>query len=331
MGARRDLRSASQPRRSGRIQKAATSATSAQTFNIEDNNRVTKPEPKPKQRQQKYDCSTCGRTLAGSGFPKYLPTDTCKSHLINTCKPCLKQWIAVQLESTSYDNIACPECPELMKNSDIQLHASADIYNKFDNLERRDIADKTPGWRWCLAPRCKAGQVHKAPVQTHSSIAGLGPLRRTARNVKKPKGFEPKPNICKCKECGAEACVECDRPWHKGETCEEYQKRLTTQHFEKEEAASLKTIEKECKQCPSCKKNFQRNGGCDHIRCTQCGSTFCFLCLRLYNDINRDGHGPQCVYSRPGRIDPHAGAGPAVVAGVLVGAGALMVGAAFLR
>jgi hypothetical protein len=93
-----------------------------------------------------------------------------------------------------------------------------------------------------------------------------------------------------------------------GETCEEFQKRLQSQNFAKEEAASKKTIQKESKPCPGCKANIQRNGGCDAMRC-KCGVHFCFLCLRPYSEINRNSHGPECMYSQAGRMDPHMGLG----------------------
>jgi hypothetical protein len=188
----------------------------------------------------------------------------------------------VQIDSTTYDNITCPECPELMQNGDIKLHAAKDVYKRFDELERRGIADKTPGWRWCLAPRCRAGQVHEPPAQVGESVSNLGPKRRSWTKVKKSEAAH---NICTCNECGAKACVDCDLPWHEGETCHDYQTRIKGEDFEKKEAASLKTIQKQCKQCPGCKKNIQRNGGCDHMRCTQCNTRFLFP---MRQDVRRN-------------------------------------------
>lgn len=331
MGARRDISSGTRPRRSARIQGSEAPAVLGARGSIEDRGGVTKSKARsqPRTKQQKYDCTTCGRTLAASSFPKHLPSDSC-THLISTCRSCLKEWLAVQVENTKYDNISCPECPEIMHNSDIKFHAARSVYNRFDDLERRGIADKTPGWRWCLAPRCKAGQVHHAPTQTHPSIKGLGPLRRTERRVKKFDGFVSGPNICICHKCGAKACASCDRPWHEGETCEEYQKRLKAQNLQEEEAASQKTIQKQSKPCPTCKANIERNGGCDAMRC-KCGEHFCFLCLRTYSVINQTGHEPTCLYSQPGRFDPHTMQGGMIAGGVVLGAGALIAGAVFMR
>ena len=62
----------------------------------------------------------------------------------------MKDWIAALLNGTTYDKIGCPECPQLMQNADVKVHAAKDVYARFDELERRAIAETTPGWRWCL-------------------------------------------------------------------------------------------------------------------------------------------------------------------------------------
>ena len=223
---------------------------------------ISKPSAKPKPKPQRFDCTTCGRNLAASSFPKHLATDTCK-HVINTCKQCTKTWIATQIDNTTYDKSSCPECPELMQNADVKLHAAKDIYQRFDELERHGIAEKTPGWRWCLNPKCRAGQVHEPLLEAATLEKKASTKVKTDKTSKK----KASPNdICTCTECGAEACVSCDRPYHSGETCAQYQKRKKRQ-TEDEENATRAAIEKDCKQCPNCKKNIEKNGGCDHISC----------------------------------------------------------------
>lgn len=117
----------------------------------------------------------------------------------------------------------------------------------YDELERRHKADSTPGWRWCMSPGCRSGQVHEPP-------------KKKGRGKKAVKD-----DICVCKDCGAKACVPCDRPWHEGENCDEYQKRLVG--HEDEEKETLKTIVKKTKKCPSCAKNIEKNGGCPAMMC----------------------------------------------------------------
>ena len=60
--------------------------------------------------------------------------------------------------------------------------------------------------------------------------------------------------------------------------------------------------------------------------CTQCKTQFCYLCLRTYDAIRQDGHGPACVYARPGALDPHLVAHQAILGGAAVLAFAAGVG-----
>jgi len=222
---------------------------------------VTKSKPQPKAKPPKFDCSVCGRSLAASTFPKRLPTANCQ-HDNNTCKPCLKSWITAQLESTTYDKLSCPECPEIMQNDMVKVHATKQTYEKFDELERRGIQEKVPGWRWCLAPKCKAGQVHKPLAEVPvNAVRGKGVKTREGK-----KKIEE--DVCVCDTCGAKACVTCDRPYHEGETCKQHKARLDND----DEKASEKKIESTCKKCPNekCAKNIEKNGGCDQVHCKCC-------------------------------------------------------------
>ncbi|KAK5136714.1 hypothetical protein LTR08_002367 [Meristemomyces frigidus] len=266
-------------RRSARLQEAAIPKP-----------RITKPKPAPTPEPQKYDCTTCGRTLTASAFPDHLPTDNCK-HLINTCKACTKMHISVQLESTTYDRMACPECVEVLANADVKRLAAKEVYARFDEIERRGISEKVPGWRWCLSPRCRGGQVHepllkKADGTEEADIPDKTKKRGTQEahateekgealsGKSKQAGIKKKlivttaaidqqneDNIFTCETCNAKACATCDRPYHDGETCAQYQARQNRE----EEAATLKTIAQKCKQCPQCARNIEKNGGCDAV------------------------------------------------------------------
>ncbi|KAK1818175.1 hypothetical protein LTR12_007453 [Friedmanniomyces endolithicus] len=257
-----------------------------------------------------------------SSFPNHLPTDECK-HLINTCKQCAKAWIAAQLDSTTYDKLSCPECPEIMTNAGVKAMAAKDVYARYDEMERRGIAEKIPGWRWCMHSKCKAGQVYEPLLKAAAVPAEIvakfdeadGKTNSKAKTDSK-RGTTKKSagkkvvidltrdgeDIFTCDTCGERTCVPCDRPYHVGETCDEYRERM-----KRGEAKSEKFIKKKCKQCPKegCKANIEKNGGCDHVLCTQCGTGFCWPCMAVY-EARRVAHNQGCVYAAPGAIDPHA-------------------------
>lgn len=206
----------------------------------------------------------------------------------------------------------------VFRRSMSECHPMLMTIRRYVELERRYIAEKTPGWRWCLSSKCSHGQVHvKGSVPgSQSNPIDLSERRgssltsrimnriRTVSSTQKPRNatesesvslpaFEP--DIFICADCGHQACVPCDRPWHEHETCEEYQARIKDKI--KEEDASLAAIHKITKKCPQCSKSIEKNGGCPHMTCTQCYSDFCWNCEQ---PINRNGQ-----YCACGRIPGH--------------------------
>jgi len=163
---------------------------------------------------------------------------------------------------------------------------------RFVELERKFIGDATPGWRWCLDAGCKAGQVH-APLllkQKQEEQAASEPPAKPAKRGKKKNPIvvyedaqNPSPteaDIFSCNTCGARACIPCDRPYHVGETCAEFQ--IRTKGRLEEEDKTVREIEKATKACPGCTKRIQKNGGCPNMRCAQCNSHFCWTCASLF-------------------------------------------------
>lgn len=105
----------------------------------------------------KYYCYTCDTERVATQFPDYNPTDDC-DHLINTCKACLKDWIAACVEggqlptvptakedSDSKDDsdvvlantqvkttlgVHCPECTAVMHTDDVQRSAAKRVFDR---------------------------------------------------------------------------------------------------------------------------------------------------------------------------------------------------------
>lgn len=77
-------------------------------------------------------------------------------------------------------------------------------------------------------------------------------------------------NIFSCIACGFRVCVFHEREWHRGETCDEFDRRVKQKEEQRmQEAASAKAIGELTKKCPreGCGWNIEKNGGCDHMTC----------------------------------------------------------------
>lgn len=176
----------------------------------------------------KLECITCqDDTKTAEDFPSRPPTSECR-HPIRSCKICLEAWITTEIDDAVYIpdafkfGIAYPDdysCA--MRNLDIRAATTAATYLRFDHAERRHIAANMPGWRWCMNPRCDAGD-----VRVYST-------------------------------CGARACVPCDRPYHDGENCEAYQARVDMGDGEEVH----EKIEQISVPCPHCGTRILRRIG----------------------------------------------------------------------
>ena len=91
-----------------------------------------------KVAEDKYACIGCNSEKGSRSFPNYNPTADCK-HLINICTKCLKDWVAFQIEDSNFIRggedanmfgIRCPECREVMKNSDVERASTKKVYQR---------------------------------------------------------------------------------------------------------------------------------------------------------------------------------------------------------
>jgi E3 ubiquitin-protein ligase RNF14 len=153
------------------------------------------------------------------------------------------------------------------------------------------------GLIWCKSPGCGSAQIH----------------------VSASEG-----NIFRCAKCGSRMCVLCENinGWHEGETCEEYQYRISGKKEAEQQAhikASENVIKKKYKTCPNkgCGYHIEKIGGCDHMTCEysvepallfsntdsdlgqRCRHEFCWVCLVPYKKIRAHGndqHREDCKY-----------------------------------
>jgi hypothetical protein len=94
-----------------------------------------------------------------------------------------------------------------------------------------------------------------------------------------------------CPLCKKSYCLQCKTEWHKGMTCQEYQrnKNMTEEDKQNEKKFDEYVKGNRCKQCPKCKRWVEKKSGCDHITCP-CGAHFCYRCGELRDSLAPYSH-----------------------------------------
>jgi hypothetical protein len=111
----------------------------------------------------------------------------------------------------------------------------------YDRHAFQEAVRDDPDFRYCIAPVCPSGQIH-------DTEAG---------------------NIFICQLCNRRHCTTHGVPFHVGESCENYDRRMRFALHTIEERYSLDEVAKSSKPCPGAKCGYRihKFDGCDFTRC----------------------------------------------------------------
>ncbi|KAF2843330.1 hypothetical protein M501DRAFT_994228 [Patellaria atrata CBS 101060] len=113
------------------------------------------------------------------------------------------------------------------------------ILCRYDRLVARALLAQDPNFIWCIAPGCGSGQ-----------------LQEMSSN-------DPSLQKFICISCNSEHCIKHRVKWHAGESCEQYEYRVSgKQRRDAEEAASTALMNTTSKQCPGkkCGWRIEKSG-----------------------------------------------------------------------
>ncbi|KAI4836058.1 RCC1/BLIP-II protein, partial [Aureobasidium sp. EXF-8845] len=210
------------------------------------------------------ECTICTKEQPLNSFP--VASSVEHYHDPNSCKKCFNRYIVGHIDS-GHARITCVECSERLRYKDIQAIVSKTSLKKYDKVLTKAFVEDDVDFHYCMSAKCKSGQIHI--------------------------GGEDTPMFT-CHACEHMHCIQCDIPWHAGETCDEYQAR-----HDEEVVATGVVIRGTSRACPGgCGARIERNGGCPHMQCTRCETHFCWHCLGVYND--HDAH-QNCAIDNPAR------------------------------
>lgn len=195
---------------------------------------------------EEIECPICLEEYPRSRFPRRSTiTDFC-DHPDKACLNCLDASITAIIERGALHLLACPICPQRLSRRDIKEYANRAVYERYKYLKEQS---EIPGhYISCTNPICGGSQPHES---------------------EDPKMI--------CNHCEFATCAKHRRPWHEGQTCQEFD--LDDAQIERleEEEATAKLLSSEATSiCPKCGQGVTKSDGCDHMRC-QCGQEWCYV------------------------------------------------------
>ncbi|POS71191.1 hypothetical protein DHEL01_v210414 [Diaporthe helianthi] len=217
---------------------------------------------------QEIECPICLEDYPRSKFPKRATVTEFCDHPDRACLNCLDSSITAIIERGALHLLACPICPQRLSPRNIKEYASPTVYKRYKYLKEQS---EIPGhYISCTNPVCGGSQPHE---------------------IEDPMMI--------CNHCQFATCAKHRRPWHEGQTCEEFDlDDAQVERLEEEEATAKLLAGESLSICPKCGQGVTKSDGCDHMQC-QCGQSWCYVCSCSYENIIRLGpsaHATFCTY-----------------------------------
>jgi len=225
-------------------------------------------------------------------FPTPYSLPACSTnHTLDICNACLERHLTTQIESrgrAALESLSCPYpgCGHAYSHEEIRMLASSEVFSRYDKLRLLGHIATLPDFRWCLSESCDMGQVYHFP-----RMPSFPDTRHRSRVV--------------CDACGFEMCFYHQVPWHKDQTCVDYD----ADRGDPESEATEEWLRQNTKPCPGmCGASVEKKGGCFHMTCQVCRFEFCWECLSDWSVIanvdpvtnrrryRRDAHNEGCYF-----------------------------------
>jgi hypothetical protein len=205
---------------------------------------VAAPVAVPAPVQEGQECPICGE--AGDMFRL-----ACEHQ---TCRDCLQHMLANAVQEHSTRSLRCsdPDCRQSFSPADIaQMTDDQALLNNISDLFFQEFAAQDPHIRHCPTADC--------PYMY---------------------SYEGNPDQVTCPTCHQSYCSNCRVNHPVGVACDqaEHQNHGVAADHAAEEAATEQLIHNTTKSCPRCHAAIEKNEGCNHMTCSNCGYEFCWLC-----------------------------------------------------
>ncbi|KAJ5092401.1 Zinc finger protein [Penicillium alfredii] len=265
-----------------------------------------------KFEQETFECGVCLEPKKGVNCYRLLRC----SHVF--CIPCLQDFYNSCITEGDVDSVKCmaPDCttnqgPTAVLTSEspvpkrkkrdrtlgpselLQIPLAAETVQRYIFLKRKKKieADKTTVYcprQWCQG----AARSKRHPKPADPMADDLDASDEEDGFVFDPLGDEAQlppvaERVAICEDCDYAFCCVCKKGWH-GELVRCFPRRQAEQT--EEEKATEEYLRMYTSPCPTCNVPCQKRMGCNHMRCFQCDTHFCYLCSSWLSTENPYRH-----------------------------------------
>lgn len=230
--------------------------------NVQDaRSRSTRPLKKTKTaKSERRECDICAEDY--NFIPKNFPNVSTCQHDKTVCSTCYTQQFRTSIQAKPADGwmtCTCPSCAQQINPGEAKRLVTKKASGELEKVIKQAKARTAHNFLWCPAPGCGHGQQHKLTASP----------------------------FVNCGKCKAKICFNHQILWHEGLTCQQYD---DTKTLDENARKDLLEIRRTTKPCPFCKLRIKKEGGCNHMTCTNCrkhwqckshACPFCFDVLTL--------------------------------------------------
>jgi len=172
------------------------------------------------------------------------------------CNDCWRAYLTTKIHEGQVVKMTCPavKCTVFVPEDVVKKLVDPNTFDKYIRFVTKSFVENNAHVTWCPAPGC-------GNAITADMITG---------------------KIVRC-SCGYRFCFACHREAHAPASCQqvkEWEQKC------KDDSETSHWIGANTKDCPRCHVNVEKNGGCNHMTCRQCGYEWCWLCLHPWKGHN---------------------------------------------
>ena len=191
-----------------------------------------------KRKRPEVQMKECLICVEASPLYRNFPAFTTCSHNPDTCLACIAKHSVVLLQASSgrkWSACRCPQCDVPIPTEELQGALPRAIVKEMKDMVGEALQSTDDRWRWCLALGCNHGSLQNGRTE-----------------------------MIRCRKCDYKMCFKHQVPWHRGYSCEEYERSHPQAAITK---TSEEMIRKMSRPCPGCGVAVEKAGGCNHMRC----------------------------------------------------------------